>query len=305
MSEIHLDEEKLGPIQGKVALVTGGASGIGKAIVELLYKKGASVLIVDLPRSHGDVVPAEIKKRIAPQILGTVEDDIHERLEFYAADVTSWSQLRATFTHAAEKYGRIDFVFANAGIAQGAAELLDDQWDAEGKLIEPSTAIIDVNIVGVIYTAKLALSYFKQNHPAGGSLVISASSSSYNARPNVPLYSVTKHGVVGLMRALREIAPSMGVSVSCIAPGGTATGMVDAEIQKAMEARGIPVQDASYVATGAVLLASQRGWNGKSLTMIGSKATEVEGPLADMMPLWYGKHNVDLAMRAATVPINK
>jgi hypothetical protein len=82
--------------------------------------------------------------------------------------------------------------------------------------------------------------------------------------------------------------------------------MVDATIQKAMKAVGIPVQEASYVALGAVYLASNIQWsNGKSLTMIGSKATEVEEALTETMPTWYGTYNVDLALRAATVPVDK
>jgi NAD(P)-dependent dehydrogenase (short-subunit alcohol dehydrogenase family) len=66
--------------------------------------------------------------------------------------VTSWGQLYAVFAHTAEKYQHIDFVFANAGIAQGPAELLEDQLDADGKLKAPSTKIVDINLVGVIYS---------------------------------------------------------------------------------------------------------------------------------------------------------
>jgi hypothetical protein len=95
------------------------------------------------------------------------------------------------------------------------------------------------------------------------------------------------------------------MSVSCIAPGGTASGMVDDKIQAGMKALGIPVQTAEYVAPTALILASNKEWNGKSLTLIRFHTTELEGPLLETMPIWYGKYNTHMAARAGKVPINK
>jgi short-subunit dehydrogenase len=105
------------------------------------------------------------------------------------------------------------------------------------------------------------------------------------------------------MRALREIGPSTGVSVSCIAPGGTASGMVTPAIQASMRAQGITVQTPDYVAQAAVMLASNKEWNGKSLALLGFHTTEVEGPLADLMPQWYGQYHTEMAKKAASVVV--
>ncbi|KAK5219937.1 hypothetical protein LTR99_004183 [Exophiala xenobiotica] len=122
------------------------------------------------------------------------------------------------------------------------------------------------------------MSYFQKNSPPGGGLVLTCSTSGYNERPNLPLYSAAKHGVAGLMRALRHEAPKQGVNVALIAPGGT-----------------------EYVATAALWLASDPAHNGKGLTLIGSVATEVEGPLLETQPTWYGQYNLDMAAKAANV----
>lgn len=103
------------------------------------------------------------------------------------------------------------------------------------------------------------------------------------------------------MRALREIGPSTGVSVSCIAPGGTASGMVTPAAQASMRAQGITVQTPEYVAQAAVMLASDKEWNGKTVALLGFHAVQVEGPLKSVMPQWYGQYRTDTATKAASV----
>lgn len=127
------------------------------------------------------------------------------------------------------------------------------------------------------------------------------------------------------MRALRHTAPTVGVSIALIAPGGTGnsfqlqfpkkahpltrlnteTGMLDEAARKSFRSLGIPLQSPDYVAQAALFLASNPEHNGKGLTLIGSVATEVEGPLLETQPTWYGKYNLEAAAKAANVNYNR
>jgi hypothetical protein len=81
--------------------------------------------------------------------------------------------------------------------------------------------------------------------------------------------------------------------------------MFPSEAAEAFRAKGIPVNKPYSVALAAALLASRKEWNGKSLTIIGDRYTEVEGPILDLQPQWYGEYNTDMARRAASVPLDK
>ncbi|KAK5413112.1 hypothetical protein LTR20_006670 [Exophiala xenobiotica] len=264
--------------------VSGGASGIGKALVELLHRKGASVVFGDLQTAAGDKLAAELGPNV----------------DFLKTNVLVWKELLALFSFTQAKYGRVDLVFANAGVPE-TQNAFEDVYDENGDLVEPTMTVIDVNLKSVALTAKLAMSYFQKNSPPGGGLVLTCSTSGYNERPNLPLYSAAKHGVAGLMRALRHEAPKQGVNVALIAPGGTETGMLDENIRNTFRSLGIPLQSPEYVATAALWLASDPAQNGKGLTLIGSVATEVEGPLLETQPTWYGQYNLDMAAKAANV----
>ncbi|RFU26871.1 hypothetical protein B7463_g9468, partial [Scytalidium lignicola] len=271
MTELSIRETDLGDVRGKVAVVTGGASGIGKAITKLLNRLGATVVIGD--RKDQDGVALEKK---LPSV------------KYINCDVTDWKSLSTVFAQTKLKYSKIDLVFANAGIVENNTVFVDS-FDSDGGLSPPDLSVIDVNVKGVIMTSKLALHYFNQNSPPGGGLVMTGSTSSYNERPNLPIYSTAKHGVVGLMRAVRNLAPALNVTVGCIAPGGTESNMFPNEAAEAFRAKGIPVNKAYSVALAAVFLASKLENNGKSLTVIGDKYTEVEGPITDLQPQISGE----------------
>lgn len=145
----------------------------------------------------------------------------------------------------------------------------------------------------------------RQNpQPHGGGLVLTGSTSSYNERPNLPLYSMAKHGVIGLMRALRQNAPADSINVGAIAPGGTQTRLFTSDAASAFRSLGIPVNKASSVALAAVYLASNPATNGKALTVIGDKFTEVEDSILATQHLWYGQYNTDMARRASSVSLD-
>ncbi|KAF4463142.1 hypothetical protein FALBO_10044 [Fusarium albosuccineum] len=291
MAELSITENLLGSLEDKVTIVTGGASGIGKAIVELLAQHGAVVACGDLNKNAGEALEDSLK------LSG-------RKAEYYEADVTDWASQRDLFSVVKQKYGRIDLVFANAGVGERNT-VFDDILDSDGSLAAPNLAVIDVNLKGAIYTTKLALHHMATNNPPGGGLVMTGSTSSYNERPNLPLYSTAKHGVVGLMRAVRHRAPNSNINVGLIAPGGTVSSLFTPEAAEAFRAQGAPVNDAETVAVGAVYLASNNKMNGKALTIIGNKFTEVEDSVLRTQPLWYGEYNTDMSRRVASVRLDK
>ena len=81
--------------------------------------------------------------------------------------------------------------------------------------------------------------------------------------------------------------------------------MLDEKARQAFRSFGIPLQSPDYVALAALFLASNKEWNGKSLTLIGSRATEVEGSLTETQPRWYGEYNLEMAAKAANVNYNR
>ena len=115
-------------------------------------------------------------------------------VHFIRADVSSFLSLAAFFAAVHKTAGHIDLVFANAGVIQPSS-IWDDDFSPEGDLLEPSLFTLDVTLKGIIFTAKLAVSYFKRSPTPGGAVVFAASSSAYNERPMLPLYSIAKHGV--------------------------------------------------------------------------------------------------------------
>lgn len=192
-------------VQGRRALVTGAASGLGLAIAEVLAESGARVTLADIDAARLDGVAEALAGRGCEVRTAVV-------------DVTDDSSVRAAFDGALAAYGGIDIVFANAGIVAvpgyanaGGQELhsvADDDW----------RRVIGVNLDGVLYTLRAAAAAMK---PQGsGRIVVTASSAGLRADPMVCYgYSASKAAVVGIARqAAFELAPH-GVHVNVIAPG--------------------------------------------------------------------------------------
>lgn len=136
--------------------VSGGSSGIGLATTNLLLDLGAKVVIGDL---QPPTTPIE-----------------NDRVSFHKTDVTAWSEQLSLFKKTRELHGRVDHVFANAGVGP-RADYLSTALDQNGDLVEPTFVTLDVNLKAVIYTATIAVYYMReeQQSPAGGSIVIVSS----------------------------------------------------------------------------------------------------------------------------------
>ncbi|GAA5913237.1 hypothetical protein JCM5296_006861 [Sporobolomyces johnsonii] len=226
---------------GKVAIVTGAASGIGLGITEHLLSEGANVVVADLNAVQGAKVVEKLNS-------GSSKG----RAEFCATDVTSWASVCELFAFSYAKFGkRIDYVFANAGIAQMhemrssnptyfATTKHDDLETLQDR--PPSLAVIRVNLDGVLYTLHAALAYFRKQEKDKdgwrGKFVGTGSNASFYPFPNDPLYAAAKHGVLGICRAVGPKVFEEGITVNCFGPSVVATGLAPPDFLAMLEREG-------------------------------------------------------------------
>jgi len=186
----------MGNDAARSAIVTGGASGIGRAIAEELAARGVGVVLADRQVDLGEQVAAGIRERGGAATVA--ELDVRNRDRFRAV-------VRATF----DESGRLDYLFNNAGIGIGAemAQSEAADWDD----------VIDVNLRGVVHGVLAA--YPLMIEQGFGHIVNTASMAGLISVPYLGSYTATKHAVVGLSRALRLEARPHGIRISALCPG--------------------------------------------------------------------------------------
>lgn len=195
-----------------------------------------------------------------------------EKLKFVQVDVCSWESLRDAFIQIEAWYGHIDHVFANAGVGP-TTDFLDDTLDENGLLAPPNLRTINVNLLGVISTVRLASHYIQKysNHRSSGelgSIVVTASTASFQ-NFTAGDYTITKHGVLGLLRGIQSQLEGK-VRLNAVAPSWTDTGMVPRDF---IESLGVGVQGPEVVARSVALLFGDQNrhneviysWDGKYL----------------------------------------
>jgi NAD(P)-dependent dehydrogenase (short-subunit alcohol dehydrogenase family) len=201
----------------RTAIVTGGASGIGRALGEALLRGGAHVVLADV----NAVAVAATAAALAP--LGDVRAA--------AVDVTDAAAVERLVVDTAAAYGRLDYLFNNAGIAiMGRARLMTlADWNA----------LIDVNLRGVVHG--IAAAYPLMIRQGSGHIINTASAAGLAPTPGATGYAMTKHGIVGLSTSLRLEAAPLGVRVSVVCPGlidtpiKEATRLLGADRQKVLQ----------------------------------------------------------------------
>ncbi|KAF5988733.1 (-)-trans-carveol dehydrogenase [Fusarium coicis] len=253
MAEFTIDDKDLTSLEGKVVIVTGGSSGIGLATVELLLSLGASVVC-------GDVQ--------AP------EKDLGGTYTFIKTDVSIWRDLVALFNNTKKIYGRIDHVFANAGVGPRADYLRTD-FDEHGDVVEPSTQLLDISLKGVINTSTLAIYHLRQQED-GGSIVITGSATGLQRFRAVD-YATAKHGVLGFGRALvpRLQEAQLPIRVNTLAPSWTDSNVLPS-LKSLLEDIHVEVQPASAVARCAAHLMADTSRNGQLIHVQRGKYTEID-----------------------------
>jgi NAD(P)-dependent dehydrogenase (short-subunit alcohol dehydrogenase family) len=208
-------------LAGKVALVTGGANGIGAAVARRLADGGARIILADVDDAAG--------KEVAGALGAT----------FVRCDVSRLEDNQAAVAAAVERYGRLDLAFLNAGIASGCG-LLDD-FD-----VQRYRRAMGVNLDGVVFGVHAALPAMRA--AGGGTIVATASMAGVVGIPQDPIYAANKHAVVGLVRSLGpELAPH-GIRVQGLCPSFADTAILDSENKAMLESIGFPILEVSAVA---------------------------------------------------------
>ncbi len=201
----------MGRLEGKVAVVTGGASGIGEATVRLFVAEGARCVIADVQDDRGNALAGELGGLAA----------------YRRTDVTIEEDVKAAVALAASKFGRLDCIFNNAGIVGTVGPIEDipaDEYDLT----------MNVLLRGPFFGMKHAAPVMK-SQGSGGSIISTASVAGVTGGDGPHIYSVAKAGVMHLTRTVALELAEHGIRVNAICPGGIVTPLIT---------QGIPNMDA-------------------------------------------------------------
>ncbi|BGP23408.1 short-chain dehydrogenase/reductase SDR family protein [Rhodotorula toruloides] len=193
-------------LRDKVVVVTGAGSGFGKGFSLKAGQFGAKVVLSDLRKESAQKVADEIASKGG-------------QATAIACNVTKWEDQVKMFRHARDTFGHVDIVVANAGIAEPPTARFLDFRTENGEPTKPALPTVDVNLIGLMYTTKLAFFHMREN-PAkdGKSIVLLGSMASFLGIPGAPAYGATKHAVLGLMRSLYFDAHVYGIRINTVHP---------------------------------------------------------------------------------------
>ena len=211
----------------RIAVVTGGGSGIGAAVAHELAGHGWTVVIAGRRREALDAVAAA----------GT-------GLDVIAADVTDEASVRNLFDRTVERYGRVDLLFNNAGISAPPTEIDEftlDAWDR----------VVAVNLTGAFLCTREAFRVMRRQRPQGGRIINNGSISAHTPRPHSIAYTATKHAITGLTKSTALDGRAYDIACGQIDIGNAATDMVSGTASGARQPDGTvrtePVMDVAEV----------------------------------------------------------
>jgi NAD(P)-dependent dehydrogenase (short-subunit alcohol dehydrogenase family) len=192
----------MGWLDGEVALVTGGGSGIGRAVVERYIEEGARVAVMDRAVGRAE----ELKVRFGDKAIAL------------GGDVSRLDDNKRAVAETVAAFGRLDIFVGNAGVLDGFLRLADLPED---KLAAACDELFAINVKGCILGAKAALAELDKNR---GCMIFTASGAGFTSAGGGVIYTASKHAVVGIVRQLAvELGPN--IRVNGVAPGGTMTDL--------------------------------------------------------------------------------
>jgi NAD(P)-dependent dehydrogenase (short-subunit alcohol dehydrogenase family) len=218
-----------GSLEGRVALVTGGASGIGRAVTARLVAQRCRVVIADVDLHAGDTAARELGATFVP------------------TDVGEPDQVAAAVDAAITTYGRLDVAHLNAGVATGESDVTR---------LSPADYrhAVRVNVDGVVFGTQAAAARMER----GGAIVATASLAGLVAYPGDPIYGLTKHAVVGFVRAVATQLAARGLTINALCPGFVDTPIIGPFADE-FRTRGFPLLDPADVADAVIsIVLSQR-----------------------------------------------
>ena len=198
-----------GRVSGKVALITGGASGIGRATALLFAHEGAAIALAD--------VNADAGRRVADEIT-----QFGGRVFFDTVDVTRAADCQRLVERAIREFGRIDILFNNAGITRRATvlDLSEEDWDR----------VMAVNVKSIYLLSREVIPHMQK--AGGGTIINTASGWGLVGGAKAAVYCASKGAVVLLTKAMAVDHGEQNIRVNCVCPGDTDTGMLREEAQQ-------------------------------------------------------------------------
>ncbi len=193
-------------LSGKVALVTGGNSGIGLGMADALAAHGAAVAIWGTNEAKNDAAVAQVARHGRPVVA-------------FRCDVGDQSQVQAAFAATVGALGRVDACFANAGVAGAAPSFLEmtaEEWHR----------VLRVNLDGAFYTCQEAVRHMVERG-GGGSIVVTTSGASVQGQPRGQHYGASKAGVVAMMKGIAVEHARHGIRANAVLPGWIDTPMTE------------------------------------------------------------------------------
>ncbi|KAI0156999.1 short chain dehydrogenase reductase [Xylariaceae sp. FL1272] len=242
-------------LSGKSVIITGGAKGLGLAYTKAFIAAGAFVTIGDIDEITGNAVQAEH----APNA------------RFIKCDVRDWDHQVALFDAAIEAAPSktVDIVVTNAGIF-GSDDMATFQ-DPSGPPEKPDLRTVETNLMGSLYTAKLAVHYFRRHNAEDSSrdrcLIIKGSLSAYLDQPGFVQYNVSKFGTRGVFRTLRRTSWKEGIRVNFVAPWYVRTPLLSA-VSEYLDSQGVKWASTEDCAEVVLKVASNRTMNGRAIAIV-------------------------------------
>jgi len=225
MSVAGKDAGQRVPLAGKVAVVSGGASGIGLATARLLSTAGASLVLMDISERAGEKAAAELGARY-------VRGDVGEPAD--------WDRVVAV---ASESFAGVDLAFLNAGVITPEPDVTEITDQAYRRMVS-------ANVDGVFYGVRAVVPSMQGR--GGGAIVATASLAGLISYSPDPVYAMTKHAVVGLVRALAPQLESKGITINAICPGLVDTPLLSAEAKAMAADVGFPLIPATDIAAAVL-----------------------------------------------------